>query len=231
MKRAIVIFIIMICVFAVPAAAHAAQTVKTPARVSLKAVSADSDAQTVSLSWKKLPENVTAYQIQEKFTPKDCKSGKWTKIKTVSRKTDSITLKKFRSGKYAYRVPAINKRKTDHGYQTTKGEWSKAKSTDYTMQVVHIYQSEPALEPFTFAGFSTIDNPNHMRGYGFTGTSRKDYDSVTDDPKMEFRSLVYTPSIPNPQGMTVDPEGNTAWIRFWRILPVQSSRYNNQYMD
>ena len=239
MRRAIFIFIVLTMVSVMPMTAFAAQSVKTPARVTLKSVTSDSDAQTVTVTWKRLPENVTAYQIEEKVRWSNGKSQKWEKLQTVSRKTTSLTLKKYSSGKYSYRVRAINKRKTDDGYQTKKGDWSKTKSTDYTMKVVQIYQSTPALEPFTFAGFSTIDNPNHMRGYGYSGTSRQDYDSVTDDPKMEFRSLVYTPSIPNPQGMTVDPEGNTAWVmssykggadnsRKGRIYRVDLSKYWGQ---
>ncbi|MBQ1490065.1 MAG: hypothetical protein IIZ43_03370 [Eubacterium sp.] len=78
--------------------------------------------------------------------------------------------------------------------------------------VEHIYQSSPALQPFTFSGFSVVNNANVTISYSYSGTSRQDYDSVTDDPKMKFRSLVYTPEIPNPQCITVDPAGKTAWI-------------------
>lgn len=113
--------------------------------------------------------------------------------------------------------------------------WASAKTV---FGVDTVYQSGNALQPYDTSSYQTVFNANEtMTGYSCAYTSSQELNSISG-PEMKFRSLIYT-EIPNPQSITVSPDGYTAWVlssnksggdnsRTGRIYKVDLKRFWNR---
>lgn len=104
----------------------------------------------------------------------------------------------------------------------------------YGAEIIH--QNDMALQPYDTSTYDTVNNANEtMTGYGHAYTDSTELNSISG-PSMKFRSLLYTSDIPNPQSITVSPDGKTAWVmssnksgsdnaRTGRIYRIDLSRF------
>ncbi|MDO4384193.1 MAG: hypothetical protein Q4C18_06850, partial [Eubacteriales bacterium] len=107
-------------------------------------------------------------------------------------------------------------------------------SQAYGAEIIH--QNDMALQPYDTSTYDTVNNANEtMTGYGHAYTDSTELNSISG-PSMKFRSLLYTSDIPNPQSITVSPDGKTAWVmssnksgsdnaRTGRIYRIDLSRF------
>ncbi len=101
-----------------------------------------------------------------------------------------------------------------------------------------IYQNDLALQHYITKGYRLVYNSNQAMStysYAYSNSTTLESTSGTD---AQFQSLIYT-GIPNPQSMTVSPDGKTAWVmssyqsgndnaRHGRIYRVDLSKYYGQ---
>ena len=101
-----------------------------------------------------------------------------------------------------------------------------------------IYQSDMALQPYSTWDYGLVYNSNLAMSHYSSAYSNSTTLSSTSGPETEFQSLIYT-GIPNPQSMTVAPDGKTAWVmasyasgsdnsRRGRVYRVDLSQYYGQ---
>ena len=118
--------ILMLCfIFALFPITASASSVKKPGRVkSLSVITEQNDSENtakVTVKWKKVKKNCTAYQVYQKTG-----KGKWKRIKTVKQNSSSITVTVKTGKKYRFKVRAVNKRKKKRNYKTAKGKFSQS---------------------------------------------------------------------------------------------------------